>query len=262
MNAMATKRIISKTYTLPQTKLVLITLLLLFFALFAVWRQRRLVVAATCAMVFWALGAGWLATPLLHLAQEGFEQPSAPQTMRFASQTNFVLLGGGTTYNDNNQLVPRRDAFTRVIAAADLYRECRRAGGSCRVVVSGGNPEHHEQAEADNYAPFLLARGVNASDVLRENESVNTYENARNVARLLGPARDGSFVLITSAYHMRRSLAAFSAFGMNAQPFVSNVRHAHVSFFPRSRGFIDAETALHEMVGLARFYVYRLVGLY
>jgi uncharacterized SAM-binding protein YcdF (DUF218 family) len=262
MNAMTTKRIISKTYTLPQTKLVLITLLLLFFALFAVWRQRRLVVAATCALVFWALGAGWLSTPLLHLAQRGFEEPSAPQNMRFASQTNFVLLGGGTTYNDNNQLVPRRDAFTRVVAAADLYRECRRAGGTCRIVVSGGNPEHHEQAEADNYAPFLLARGVNASDVLRENESVNTYENARNVARLLGPERDGSFVLITSAYHMRRSLAAFSAFGMNAQPFVSNVRHARASFFPRSRGFIDAETALHEMVGLARFYVYRLVGLY
>ncbi|KQR74825.1 hypothetical protein ASG35_17590 [Burkholderia sp. Leaf177] len=213
-------------------------------------------------MLFWALGAGWLGTPLLHLAQSGFEQPSVPQDMRFASRTIFVLLGGGTRYDDNDRLVPRRDAFTRVIATADLYRECRRAGGVCSVVVSGGNPEHHEQAEADNYAPFLVARGVNAGDVLRENESVNTYENARNVARLLGPVHDESFVLVTSAYHMRRSLAAFSAFGMNAQPFVSNVRHPRVSFFPRPRGFIDSETALHEMVGLARFYVYRTVGLY
>jgi uncharacterized SAM-binding protein YcdF (DUF218 family) len=259
---MTTKRIISKTYTLPQTKLVLITLLLLFFALFAVWRHHRLLVAAVCALVFWALGAGWLGKPLLHLAQTGFESPSASQNVRFASRTTFVLLGGGTTYDDNNQLVPRRDAFTRVVATADLYRECRRAGGVCRVIVSGGNPEHHEQAEADNYAPFLFARGVDASDVLLENESVNTYENARNVARLLGPKRDGSFVLITSAYHMRRSLAAFSAFGMKAQPFVSNVRLPHVSLFPRRRGFVDSETALHEMVGLARFYVYRLVGLY
>ncbi|SAL28345.1 hypothetical protein AWB64_02381 [Caballeronia sordidicola] len=262
VNAMTTKRIISETYTLPQTKLVLITLLLLFFALFAVWRQRRRAVVALCALLFWALGAGWLATPLWHFAQNGFEKPSALSDMRFASRTIFVLLGGGTRHDDDNRLIPRRDAFTRVVATADLYRECRRAGGACRVIVSGGNPQHHEQAEADNYAPFLLARGVSATDLLRENESLNTYENARNVARLLGPERDETFVLVTSAYHMRRSLAAFSAFGINAQPFVSNVRHPRVSFFPRPRGFVDAETALHELIGLARFYVYRFLRLY
>src|ERR1700712_1590313 len=125
MNAMTTKRIISKTYTLPQTKLVLITLLLLFFALIAVWRQRRLAVAGVCAIVFWALGAGWLGTPLLDLSQRGFEEPSASQNMRFASRTTFVLLGGGTTYDDDNHLVPRRDAFTRVVVTAGLYRQCR-----------------------------------------------------------------------------------------------------------------------------------------
>jgi uncharacterized SAM-binding protein YcdF (DUF218 family) len=259
---MTTKRIISETYTLPQTKLVLITLLLLFFALFAVWRGRRRVIAAICVLLFWALGAGWLSTPLLHLAQRGFEEKSVPQDVRFASRTTFVLLGGGTRYNDDKHLVPKRDAFRRIVATADLYRECRRAGGTCRVIVSGGNPQHHEQAEADNYAPFLLARGVNATDLVRENESLDTYQNARNVANFVRPERDEKLVLITSAYHMRRSLLAFNAFGLDAQPFITNVRQPQPTFFPRPRGFVDAETALHEMVGVVRFHVYRRLRLY
>jgi uncharacterized SAM-binding protein YcdF (DUF218 family) len=259
---MTTKRIISKTYTLPQTKLVLITLLLLFFALFAVWRQRRRAVALVCLALFWALGAGWLSAPLLHLAQRGFEEKSTPQEMHFASRTTFILLGGGTRYDGDKRLVPKRDAFTRIVVTAELYRECRRAGGACRVIVSGGNPQHHEQAEADNYAPFLLARGVSASDLVLENESLNTYQNARNVASIVQPERDETLVLITSAYHMQRSLLAFNAFGLDTQAFTSNVRQSEATFFPRSHGFIDAETALHELIGIARFRVYRRLGLY
>ena len=258
---MTTKRIISKTYTLPQTKLVLITLLLLFFALFAVWRQRRRAVALVCIALFWTLGAGWLSAPLLHLAQRGFEEKSTPQDVHFASRTTFILLGGGTRYDDK-RLVPKRDAFMRIVVTAELYRECRRAGGACRVIVSGGNPQHHEQAEADNYAPFLLARGVSASDLVLENESLNTYQNARNVASIVKPERDETLVLITSAYHMPRSLLAFNAFGLDTQAFTSNVRQSKATFFPRSRGFVDAETALHELIGILRFRVYRSVGLY
>jgi uncharacterized SAM-binding protein YcdF (DUF218 family) len=182
--------------------------------------------------------------------------------VRFASRTTFVLLGGGTRYDRNKHLVPKRDAFKRIVATADLYRECRLAGGSCRVIVSGGNPQHHEQAEADNYAPFLLARGVSAVDLVRENESLNTYQNARNVANLMRPERDEALVLITSAYHMHRSLLAFNAFSLDAQPFVTNVRQPQPTFFPRPDGFIDAETALHELVGVARFYAYRRLRLY
>ena len=259
---MTTKRIISKTYTLPQTKLVLITLLLLFFALFAVWRQRRRAVALVCVVLFWALGASWLSAPLLHLAQRGFEQASTPQDVHFASRTTFILLGGGTRYDGDKRLVPKRDAFTRIVVTAELYRECRRAGGACRVIVSGGNPQHHEQAEADNYAPFLLARGVSASDLVLENESLNTYQNARNVTSIVQPERDETLVLITSAYHMQRSLLAFHAFGLDTQAFTSNVRRPEATFFPRSHGFIDAETALHELVGIVRFRVYRSLGLY
>ena len=256
------QRINSKTYTLPQIKLVLITLLLLFFALFVVWRQRRRAVAITCMAVFWVIGAGWISTPLLALAQRGFEVASSAQTAHFGPRTTFILLGGGTEHDPQKRLIPKYDSVPKFAATADLYHACQRAGDVCRVIVSGGNPQHHEQAEADNYAPFLLARGVSAADLVLENESRNTYQNARNVAGIVQPARDETLVLITSAYHMRRSLLAFNAFGLDTQAFTSNVRQPEAEFFPRPCGFIDAETALHELVGVAQFRAYRSLGLY
>jgi uncharacterized SAM-binding protein YcdF (DUF218 family) len=256
------QRINSKTYTLPQIKLVLITLLLLFFALFVVWRQRRRAVAITCMAVFWVIGAGWISTPLLALAQRGFDVASSAQTAHFGPRTTFIILGGGTEY-EQKRLVPKYDSFPKITVTADLYHECKRAGDVCRVIVSGGNPQHHEQAEADNYLPYLLARDVKASDLVSENTSLNTYENARNVAFLLRPQHDETLILITTAYQMPRALLSFHAFGLDPQPFVSSVKYPRApTLIPRGRGYLDAETALHELVGIARFYVWRFLHLY
>jgi uncharacterized SAM-binding protein YcdF (DUF218 family) len=257
------QRINSKTYTLPQIKLVLITLLLLFFALFVVWRQRRRAVAITCMAVFWVIGAGWISTPLLALAQRGFEVTPSAQTVHFGARTTFILLGGGTEHDPQKRLIPKYDSVPKFAATADLYHACQRAGDVCRVIVSGGNPQHHEQAEADNYLPYLLARDVKSSDLVSENTSLNTYENARNVASLLGPQHDETLILVTTAYQMPRALLCFHAFGLDPQPFVSSVKYPRApTLIPRGRGYIDAETALHELVGIARFYVWRFLHLY
>ncbi|CDY76780.1 Probable lipoprotein transmembrane [Caballeronia glathei] len=233
--------------------------MLLFFALFALWRRKRGVIAIVCVLLFWALGAGWLSAPLLALAQRGFERTIQPE---FAARTTIILMGGGTTRDANARIVPKRDSVVRIQAAAELYRECRRTGAACRVIVSGGDPQHHGQAEADNYAPYLLARGVAATDLTLEDRSLNTYQNARNVAGILRLEHDETLIVVTSAYHMRRSVLAFEAFGFEPQPFVSNVRQVRTTFFPRIDGFVAAETAAHELVGVLRFYVFRLLRLY
>ncbi len=44
--------------------------------------------------------------------------------------------------------------------------------------------QHHGQAEADNYAPYVIDEGVKPADLTRENKSLDTYQNARNVALL------------------------------------------------------------------------------
>jgi uncharacterized SAM-binding protein YcdF (DUF218 family) len=253
------QRIISKTYTLPQTKLILKLLLLLFVALLAIWRGRRLAVLIVGFVFFWALTAGWFSAPLLYLAQRGYEQPVEPA---FGPRTTLVLLGGGTEFNASRRLVPKGDSPLAIDATATLYHECQRAGDVCHVIVSGGNPQRHPMSEADNYAPYLLAQGVDASDLTLENQSLDTYQNARNVAKILKPEPKSSVVVITPSYHMRRSMLAFEAFNLDPQPYSSNTRQPHARLYPHFEGFIDANTALHELIGTVRFYVYRFLGLY
>ncbi|WP_244815818.1 YdcF family protein [Caballeronia sp. Lep1P3] len=209
-------------------------------------------------LLIWGFGTGWFARPLLGLAQRGYEQTIPPS---FAPRTAIILMGGGTDRRQGT-LVPKHDSMTRIAAVALLYRQCRDAGASCRVILSGGDPEHHGQAEADNYAPYVLARGVPSADLTRENTSYNTYENARNVAAILGNAHDSALIVVTSAYHMRRSLRAFEAFGYEPQPYVSNVRSTPMTVIPRFWNFVNSELALHELIGLARFYVWRWLHLY
>jgi uncharacterized SAM-binding protein YcdF (DUF218 family) len=238
--------------------LVLITLLLLFVALFAIWRKRRRAILIACAVVFWLLGS-WLSGPLLAWAQSGYEQSVPP---KLAARTTFILVGGGTQHDRDGRLVPMHDAGIRIEATAALYRKCRQVETSCRVIISGGNPQRHELAEADDYAPFLIDRGVSAADLVLENTSRNTYENARNVAKLLQPGSYDTLVAVTSAYQMRRALLAFDAFGLHPQPFVSNARQPKSWRVPHPEGWSDSNSALHELIGIARFRIWRFLGLY
>ena len=252
-----TERLSSNQYVTP-IKLVLFTLLLLFFALFALWRRRRAQIAILVAGCAWAVGAGWLGTPLLDLVQGGYRHTAVPE---FTPKTTIVLMGAGTDQSDDG-LVPKPEAMPRIAAATMLYRDCRDTGASCKVILSGGDAEHHGQAEADVYAPYALAQGVDPKDLLRENRSLNTYQNARNVADILGHSHDNSLIVVTSAYHMRRALSAFEAFGYMPAPYVSDVRRNYATLMPHFGSFATSELAMHELVGFARFKVYRWLHLY
>jgi uncharacterized SAM-binding protein YcdF (DUF218 family) len=237
--------------------LILFTLFALFFVAFLLLRRARAAVAVACVALFWLLSAGWLAALLLDWAQPGMADAAQPS---FARHTVVVVLGTGTEHDGNGTLVPKPDAFPRMAKAAELYAECKRREPSCQVIVSGGNPQLHEMAEADNYAPYLLRLHVDDADLLLENTSKNTYENARNVARILRTERYDSLMLVTSAYHMPRALLDFARFGLAPQPFISNARHARIGVVPRISNLVNAEIALHELIGIAQFHVYRAIG--
>ncbi len=249
------------------------------------WRRGRAFVAVAGIVLFWLLASGWLTGPLLDFAQPPMYRtpydPAKPLPVRyFGTHTTIVVLGGGTHVNDAGVLVPRRDVYARLATAASLYHRCReakvkaeaRADGVCRVIVSGGNPEHHAATEADTYAPYLLRAGVAPADLVLENTSLTTWQNARNVTRLLAPGLAGTgdtsgagstgdtLLLVTSAYHMPRALLDFRRFGADPVPVVAGMRRAVTGWAPRLVNLESAQTALHELIGIAQFHVYRMIG--
>ena len=79
-------------------------------------------------------------------------------------------------------------------------------------------------SESTNLAPelhrVLAALGVPASRLILETQSRNTYENVENLRQLVAPGRDETWLLVTSAFHMPRSVGLFrkAAFPVVAWP--------------------------------------------
>lgn len=236
--------------------MILFTLLALFFAAIVLWKRARRHLAVCTIALFWLLAAGWLTAPLLELAQP-HRQTDAPA--RFAPRTAIIMLGGGTEY-DEDVLVPPRDVLARIAVSADNYAACKRTATTCEVIVSGGNPQRHRATEADTYLPYLLRKQVPRADIVLENRSRTTYENARNVSAIVEHARYDSLILVTSAYQMPRALLDFQRFGLAPQPLISSALHARLGLLPRYDNLVNAEIALHELIGIAQFHVYRAVG--
>jgi uncharacterized SAM-binding protein YcdF (DUF218 family) len=223
------------------------------------WRRARLAVAISAAALLWLLAAGWLAAPLLDWARSG--PPDTPH-IQFAPHTIIVMLGSGTEYDDHGALVPKPDASARIVKTAAIYAACKRSmpNAACTVIVSGGNPQRHEASEADTYAPFLLHLRVSRSDLLLENTSRTTYENAKHVTRILHDKRYGSLILVTSAYHMPRAMLDFARFDLAPQPVIANTRKIKTGVLPRLSNLVNANIALHELIGRAQFHVYCALG--
>ncbi|HZZ13258.1 MAG TPA: YdcF family protein, partial [Paraburkholderia sp.] len=138
--------------------------------------------------------------------------------------------------------------------------DCKRTAQRCEVIVSGGNPQRHSATEADTYLPYLLNRQVPRTDIVLENRSLTTYENARNVSAIVGRAGFDSLILVTSAYHMPRAMLDFKRFGLAPRPLISSARHARLGVLPHYENLVSAEIALHELIGIAQFHVYRAIG--
>ncbi|TDY42960.1 uncharacterized SAM-binding protein YcdF (DUF218 family) [Paraburkholderia rhizosphaerae] len=223
-------------------------------------KRARVVIAVSAAVVFWLIAAGWLTAPLLARVQPARAYTGDLPASAFTARTAIILLGGGTEYAKNRMLIPKHDVFARIGKSATLYAQCKRTAIVCDVIVSGGNPQHHAASEADTYLPWLLRADVPRTDIVLENRSLNTYENARNVAAILPHGYYGSLILVTSAYQMPRALLDFHRFGMVPLPVVSNTRHAQRGVLPRYENLVSAELALHELIGIAQFHVYRALG--
>ena len=214
-------------------------------------------IAVAGLTLFWLLSAGWLTAPLLASVQDGASQAPPP---RFGPRTVIVVLGSGTRIDRDDTLVPQRDALPRIALAASLYAQCKEQDRQCQVIMSGGNPQAHPASEADTYAPYLLQAHIARDDLVLENKSQTTYENAEYVARILHGERYDSLMLVTSAYHMPRALMDFRRFGLAPEPVASSGRVARRGLLPRRSNLAAANTALHELIGIAQFHLYSALG--
>ncbi len=87
----------------------------------------------------------------------------------------------------------------------------------------------------------------------REERSADTRENAQHSAAILQAAGVRTVMLVTSAWHMPRAVAAFEATGLRvvAAPtgFRSPIADNVANFVPHWHGLRDSGLAMHEWIG-------------
>ena len=111
----------------------------------------------------------------------------------------------------------------------------------------------------------MVMMGVPEASILLENETRNTAESAIEVKKLLDSlniqAKD--CLLITSAFHMRRSLACYEHQGVALEPFTTDfyshprVFYLDVLIVPRLEAMNLWTKLIKEWVG---FVAYKLAG--
>lgn len=174
-----------------------------------------------------------------------------------------IIVLGGTI--DSDSTVARKSlelnsAGERVTAMLELARRYPQA----KIVFTGGASSLLEQglSEAPVAGDVLRRFGVAPERVVLETDSRTTEENATFTRRLVNPKPGERWLLVTSAWHMPRSIGVFrkSGFDVEAYPVDWRTRgwiDASETFDDAADGLSRADNAMHEWVGLLS---YRLAG--
>ena len=120
-----------------------------------------------------------------------------------AEPSAYVVLGGGLTNDENNRTILNAYSLNRARAAAAAYHD-----KPLPMVLSG--------AEAPWLKAWLIEHDVN--DIISENASMNTCENARFTAKR---ADLQHVYLVTDGYHMNRARRQFALNNINTTPVVA-----------------------------------------
>ncbi|MDD5104091.1 MAG: YdcF family protein [Desulfuromonadaceae bacterium] len=154
--------------------------------------------------------------------------------------------------------MPDEDMLGRLITAARLYRILQ-----VPVIVSGGVPPGEKAPKAAAAGRILIDLGIPRDKLIIEDRSANTLENAGNSSTVCRQRNFKRPILVTSAYHIKRSIMAFNKFGMHVLPVPANFRNGHrqeygwSSFLASADALETAQRALREFVALG-YYKYVL----
>jgi len=226
----------------------------------AIWFERkRLAVAMLSAaiVVLWIVS-----TPAFsNYFRAGLERTYLPTAVSESPTANAIVILGGAV---SGPVYPRidvdlNDGADRVLHAARLYR----AGKATFIIATGGNILWlgGSGPEAPAISTLLQEWGVPEHAILLESDSVNTRENAINTKRILDERELDMVLLVTSALHMPRALAAFRAAGVKAAPSPTDYEVVDrqgvtiLDFLPDAGALEGTTRAMKEYLGYAVYWM-------
>ncbi len=217
---------------------------------------RRLM--AACLLLLAICGFSPLGNWLLYPLESRFPAWDAAR----GAPDGIIVLGGSIDADISaaHGVAVVHGAADRIIAAAALARRYPNA----RLIFSGGSANliSNDAREADYAAEIFQRLGVPRERLTIERRSRNTEENAEFTKAIAAPKRGERWLLVTSAYHMPRSVGLFRKAGFAVEPYPVDWRiggKADLLMFSAFSvdGLQHTDLAAHEWIGLL---AYRMTG--
>lgn len=197
---------------------------------------------------------------IFNLIMYAWEIPAGPPKSK-VYETG-IVLGGMSVYDQELDRVQFFRGVDRLLQAVELYRK----GVIRKIVFTGGSGRllHPEMKEGLYLKRYLYYFNIPEKDFIMESESQNTHENAEFTKVILDKENiTGNQLLITSAFHMRRSVGCFEKAGIPVECY-STDRYAGKPKFEFDYALIPNisvmeawSNLIHEMVG---YVTYKIMG--
>lgn len=176
---------------------------------------------------------------------------------------NGIVLSGMFEYNNDLDRLSARRGADRIWQAIQLYKKKKIK----RIIITGDSGYVLKKGlhEATQLKKDLILMGIPEEDIIVEDKSRNTHENALQTKLIFeknGLSKQNN-LLITSSMHMRRALACFKKQGIQCSAFTTDHYSIHsqsisiTEFIPNQNAFNSWDKLIKEWVG---YTVYNLMG--
>lgn len=170
----------------------------------------------------------------------------------YPKEINGILVLGGATNpflsNDYNQIIVNESA-ERLIESVNLISKHNEA----KVIFSGG------LGHAGVVKKFYNKMGIDLNKITFEDKSRNTYENILFSKKILNSHKSENWILLTSAFHMRRAILISERVNLNFYPFpVDFNQPKEIDLLPNFSllsNLNNFQKGSHEWIGLISYYL-------
>jgi uncharacterized SAM-binding protein YcdF (DUF218 family) len=146
---------------------------------------------------------------------------------------------------------PSERMLRRMYSAAKLQKR-----NNIPIIISHGQIRTNEIWKADVIERYLLELGVQKNRILKEKKSRNTFENAKFSREICIQSGFKNPIIVTSAFHLKRSILSFKKLKMEVKPFPAHFlswagrEYGWEFFLPKSSNLNHSSVALREFLGL------------
>lgn len=237
---------IYNTFLLPPGIIILALMYLCFITYYKKRKCPKFLIIVT--IILYTISISWFGDLLIRSLESRYTPPTNP------SGDVIVMLGGGALadvqgVHGNGQL--SGNAANKLLMVTQLYHRTH-----LPIILSGGQVYETTGNESEIGKSILLSMGIPEDKIIIENSSRNTTENAMFTKKIIEAYGFNKLILVTSAFHMQRSVLQFNKVGLEVTPYPTDYQANKTATFeaaklwPNSGALQNVSLAIKEYIGI------------